>query len=135
MPGASKGSKASPVNPDKTRSYAMRKMTFRTGLAFLVLVGLALTLSGLPKAMTWTGWISDSGCAAKGTDASHKACALACVKEKEAKWVFVNSQTGQVFSIHNQESVQEKYLGMEVKVTGEQMEDGSIHVATVAAAK
>lgn len=113
----------------------MRKMIFRTGLAFLVLVSLAMTLSGWPKTMTWTGWISDSGCAAKGTDASHKACALACVKEKGARWVFVNPQTGQVFSIHNQESIQEKHLGMEIKVTGEPMEDGSIHVSTVAAAK
>jgi hypothetical protein len=87
-------------------------------LAMLVLaVGLSVNAAG--KTMTWTGWISDSHCGAKGMSADHKTCAETCVKTKGAKWVFVNEKTKHVIAISNQDAVvPDEALGHEVKVTG-----------------
>ena len=104
--------------------------------AIAVFAMLFATLSLIAKAQdhtqTWTGWISDSSCGAKGTSAEHRDCAIKCVKEHSAKWVFVNSDTKAVSNIHNQESiVPETALGQEMKVTGHLMEDGSIHIENI----
>ena len=104
----------------------------------LAVLGLVLAMATLVKAdektMTWTGWISDSACGAKGATAAHKACGEKCVKEKGASYVFVDSKTKTVHKIHNQDAVSADNFGMEVKVTGHTMEDGSIHVDSVASA-
>jgi hypothetical protein len=84
------------------------------------------------KTVTWTGWISDSNCGAKGASATHRDCATKCVKEKGAKWVFVDAKTKKVLPIHNQDAVTEANLGQEVKVTGHQMDDGQLHVESIA---
>ena len=103
-------------------------------LALLAVLGLALTAAAdkhttKPKSETWTGWISDSACAAKGTMASHKDCAVKCVKEKGAQWVFVSG--GKVYNIHNQDAVTDDAIGQEVKLTGYWMEDKSLHVEKI----
>ncbi len=107
----------------------MRKVL--TTLAITVVLMLAVGVSA--KADSWTGWISDSGCGAKGASADHKACALKCVKGG-AKYVFVNSATKDVVPIHNQDAVTEANVGMEVKVTGSLMDDKSLHVDSIEAA-
>jgi hypothetical protein len=110
------------------------KTAFTTfGLLAMLLATLTL---GAParaqeKTMTWTGWISDSACGAKGANAGHKACAEKCVKEKGAKWVFVDSKTKRVLPIENQDSISESNLGQEVKVTGTRGKDGAVHVDSV----
>ena len=43
-----------------------------------------------PADGTWTGWISDSQCGAKGAHEGAGECTTKCVKEKGAKYVFVN---------------------------------------------
>jgi hypothetical protein len=83
------------------------------------------------KTMTWTGWISDSSCGAKGANAEHKACAMKCVKEKGASYVFVNTKSKKVLPIHNQDAVTEANLGQELKVTGHMMDDGSVHIDSI----
>jgi hypothetical protein len=107
----------------------------------LVAVALVLLVLNLPaatqqqKTQTWTGWISDSNCAAKGAAADHKDCAIKCVKEKGATWVFVDGKAKTALSIHNQDAVNpDKDLGQEVKVTGHLTEDGSLHVESIAPA-
>ncbi len=118
----------------------MRKLFSIAGIAAVLLLALTVAVSAHPgsdkmKSATWTGWISDSGCAAKGTSAAHKDCAIKCVTEKGASWVFVNSKTKKVFAIHNQDAVnKDTDLGQEVKLTGHLMEDGSIHVEKIAPA-
>jgi hypothetical protein len=107
--------------------------------SFVVLAALVAVLSlktiAEDKTMTWTGWISDSSCGVKGANAAHKACAQTCMKTKGASWVFVNSEK-KVIPIHNQDAVSaDKDLGQQVTVTGHVMEDGSIHVDSIAAAK
>jgi|SRR5580658_1890488 hypothetical protein len=84
------------------------------------------------KTMTWTGWISDSACGAKGANADAKACTIKCVKEKGASYVFVDTKSKKVVPIHNQDAVTEANLGQQVKVTGHMMDDGSVHVDSIA---
>lgn len=107
----------------------MRKL-FST-LAITVALLFAVSLSA--KAESWTGWISDSGCGAKGASAAHKACALKCVKGG-GKYVFVNSATKDVVPINNQDAVSEANVGMEVKVTGSLTDDKQLHVDSIEAA-
>jgi hypothetical protein len=87
------------------------------------------------KTATWTGWISDDHCGAKGMSADHKACATTCIKNG-SKYVFVNGADKKVIAINNQDAVSgEKNLGQEVKVTGHLLDDGSLHVDNIADAK
>jgi|SRR5712692_6330448 len=111
---------------------------FLSLLTVVAVVLLACNLAAAPaqeKTQTWTGWISDSGCGAKGTNADHKACAIKCVNGKGAKWAFVNSADKKLLIIHNQDAVNpEKDLGQEVKVAGHVTEDGSLHIDSIAPA-
>lgn len=117
----------------------MKKVLYPLAAMLTLLLAFNLCVAAQqeqPKAQTWTGWISDSACAAKGTSAEHKACATKCVKEKGAKWVVVNSADKAVLNIHNQDAVNaEKDLGQEVKVTGHLNPDGSVHVESITPAK
>lgn len=101
---------------------------------FAAILAFAISLSAADS-QTWTGWLSDSGCAAKGMSADHKSCALSCVHDKGAKWVFVNSEDKKVLPIHNQDAVKDSDVGMEVKLTGSLMDDGAVHVESIAPAK
>ena len=51
---------------------------------FVTFVVLALLLVPALQAATWTGWITDAACAAKGNKAEHKGCALRCAERGEA---------------------------------------------------
>jgi hypothetical protein len=114
----------------------MKKVLSTLALTTMLLAALSLAVSAKEgKTMTWTGWLSDSSCAAKGMNADHKACAIKCVKEKGASWVFVDTKSKKVLSIHNQDAVTEDHLGHEVKVTGHLMDDGSLHVDSIAPAQ
>ena len=63
---------------------------------------------------SWTGYISDSHCGAKGNLASHAACAKKCVKEGYAP-VFVVGE--KVYAINNPKKVSQ-YIGERVTITG-----------------
>ncbi len=80
----------------------------------LVLVLAVVTASA--KKESWTGWISDSKCAAKGNKAEHAACAEKCIKAG-AKAVFVNDKDGSVLEVTNQDAVT-AHVGHHVTVTG-----------------
>jgi hypothetical protein len=107
----------------------MKRVLAITGFVATMLLAFSLTAF----ADTWTGWISDSGCGAKGASASHKQCAVTCVTKKGAKWVLVNSTDKTVYTIDNQDAVSESNVGMEVKVTGT-MKNNAVHVESIAAA-
>ena len=66
---------------------------------------------------SWTGYISDSICGAKGANESHAACATKCVKEKGAKYVFVNDADHKVYAIDAQDKVA-AHAGHHVVVKG-----------------
>ncbi len=111
----------------------MRKAAIAIGLLAVLFATLSLATVADSKTMTWTGWISDSHCGAKGMSADHKACAQTCVRTKAATWVFVNGTDRKVLNIHNQDSVDaDKDLGTEVRITGHLLDDGTLHVDKIA---
>ncbi len=66
---------------------------------------------------SWTGWISDSNCGAKGANATAGECTTKCVKEKGAKYVFVNDADQKVYVIDAQDKVA-AHAGHHVTVKG-----------------
>ena len=75
---------------------------------WLVVIGLCLCsvlAIAAPKDESWTGWISDSKCGAKGANAAHAACAKKCIAGGE-KPVLVTDKDQKVVAITNPDSVQ-----------------------------
>ena len=96
---------------------------------------LALTVAALAGAAatkgSWTGWVTDEHCGAKGASADHKACAEKCMTNG-SKLVFYNNADKKIYGLDKQD-VAKANLGHEVKVTGE-LEGKSIKVDSIAAA-
>ena len=114
----------------------MKKAISMFGLLAVLLATIGLSSRADEKSMTWTGWISDSHCGAKGTNAAHKACASTCVTKNNASWVFVNGKDNKVIAIKNQDAVKpDEALGHPVTVTGHMNADGSLQVDSIAEAK
>ncbi|HEV3276855.1 MAG TPA: hypothetical protein VG860_08555 [Terriglobia bacterium] len=112
----------------------MKRVLSTLSMAAVTLVALGFLAVGQLRADTWTGWISDSGCGAKGASASHKACAVKCIKGG-GKYVFVNSATKDVTPIHNQDAVSADNIGMEVTVSGTLTDSKELHVDSITPAK
>src|SRR5215470_9663179 len=105
------------------------KVKFAAGLALsLCAAGLMLGADG-----SWTGYISDSHCGAKGANDKHTECATKCVKEKGAKYVFVNDADHKVYTIDGQDKVA-AHAGHHVAVTGS-VDGDNLKVSSVAMAK
>ena len=71
-------------------------------LTLLALTVLALPLASAATKGSWTGWITDDHCGAKGASADHKACAEKCLG-KGAKLVFFNSEDKKLYSLDKQD--------------------------------
>jgi hypothetical protein len=118
-----------PVKSEEEEANMKRALSM-VGMLAVMLCTIGLSTKAADK--TWTGWISDSHCGAKGMSADHKACAETCVKTKGASWVFVNGKDKKVINISNQDAINgDKDLGHEVKVTGTVGDDGALHVAKI----
>jgi hypothetical protein len=63
---------------------------------------------------TWTGYISDAHCGAKGNNAEHADCAKKCVKGGEAPVLVVGEK---VYTLKNPKKVAD-YIGDKVTITG-----------------
>jgi len=91
-------------------------------LSVSLLFVVALTLPALVfadhhlEAGSWTGWITDENCGAKGAKAEHKECAERCVKNG-AKWALYNTADKGVYILSDQEAAA-KMAGQEVIVKG-----------------
>ena len=79
---------------------------------------------------TWTGYISDSHCGAKGNNDGHAACAKKCIKDG-ALPVFVVGD--KVYAINNPDKVS-KYIGQKVTITGT-ITDDKLDIEKVASSK
>lgn len=114
----------------------MKRAFSMFGLFALLIATLSLaaptraSAKPMAKATTYTGWISDSNCGAKGASASHKACAEKCIK-MGAKYVFVDGKTKKVSRISNQKAISDGDLGHEVSVTGYKTKSGMLHVDSI----
>jgi hypothetical protein len=85
----------------------MKKLVLPLALFF------AITLYAADKG-TWTGFISDAHCGAKGNNAEHADCAKKCVKGGEAPVFVVGDK---VYTIKDPKKVA-NYIGDKVKITG-----------------
>ena len=63
---------------------------------------------------TWTGYISDAHCGAKGNNDEHADCAKKCIKDGYAPVFVVGDK---VYTISDPKKVS-KYIGKKVKITG-----------------
>ena len=82
-----------------------------------------------PATTSWDGWISDSKCAARGTNAAHAQCAKKCIENGE-KPVLVSDKEQEVVAIDNPSAVS-GHEGQHVKVTGTLTATGSVHIDKV----
>ena len=82
---------------------------------------------------TWTGYISDSHCGAKGAREGHADCASKCVKEKGASYVFVDDADHKVYNISNQDAAV-AHAGHHVTVKGSESGD-TLKIASIEMAK
>jgi hypothetical protein len=105
------------------------KGKFLAGL-ILALCCAAFTLAG---DSTLTGYISDSHCGAKGAKEGHDQCAAKCVKEHDAKYVFVNDADKKVYAIDAQDKVV-AHAGHHVTVTGT-VDGENLKLASISMAK
>ena len=93
----------------------MKKLVSRM-LILAVVLGLASF--AIADEGTWTGWVSETHCAAAGAKASHKDCAIKCVKEKGAKWALYNPATKATFVLSGDDTMFEKMAATQVTVKG-----------------
>lgn len=77
---------------------------------------------------TVNGYVSDSKCAAKGTNAEHAACAKKCIASGE-KMVIVTDKDQKILTVDNADALA-GHEGHHVAVTGK-VNNGSIHVDSV----
>ena len=105
------------------------KGKFALGMALALCAG-ALTLA---SEGTWTGYISDSHCGAKGAKEGHAECATKCVKEHGASYVFVDDKDKKVYKIDAQDKVA-AHAGHHVTVKGN-IEGDTLKLASVDMAK
>jgi hypothetical protein len=106
-------------------------MKKKTTVLLLSLLSMAALASAGAKG-SWTGWITDAHCGAKGASAEHKECSIKCVAKGE-KLVFYNSADKKLYSIDKQDLAKDN-LGQEVTVTGEAT-GTDIKVESIAPAK
>ena len=105
------------------------KIKFATELG-LTLCAAVLTLGA---DTTMTGYISDSHCGAKGSNDKHAECAAKCVKEHDAKYVFVNDADHKVYAVDAQDKLA-AHAGHHVTVTGS-VDGDNLKLASVSMAK
>ena len=98
-----------------------------------LLVALVLMVAPAMYAASWTGWITDEHCGAKGASADHKGCALKCAKDHNAALVFYNNADKKIYKLDKQDEAK-AHVGAEVVVTGEATGD-SIKVSSIEESK
>lgn len=99
--------------------------------AVVAVPAFAESHSEAAKPGSWTGWITDPHCGAKGAKAEHKDCALKCTSKGD-KLVFFNEADQKLYQLDNQDLAKE-HLGHQVTVKGTLSGD-AIKVESIAAA-
>lgn len=89
----------------------MKKALLALAVAALLVPAFAAADAG-----SWTGWVTDDHCAAKGANAEHAACAKKCL-DNGGKLVFYNTADEKIYQLDNQK-LAEEHIGHEVVVKG-----------------
>jgi hypothetical protein len=96
--------------------------------ALFFLVAMAVASDDMAKEQTVNGYVTDSGCGAKGANADHAACTKKCL-DKGAKLVVVTDSDKKVLTVENPDALK-GHEGHHVAVTGHVSGD-SVHVESV----
>ena len=80
----------------------MSKRLLFCAVALLLAAGASLA-GGKGKEGSWTGWVTDTHCGAKGQSADHATCANKCVKEMGAKYALYNPTDKRVYTLEPQD--------------------------------
>ncbi len=108
----------------------MVKRLLMCSVAVLFLAGIAFTgQKDAAKSGSWTGWITDDMCAAKGAKPEHAACADKCVKEHGGKYALFNEADKKVYILDPQDKAA-GHAGHEVTVKGT-LDGDTIHVSSI----
>ncbi len=106
----------------------MTKRLAFCAVGLLIVAGLTLA-ADKGTAGSWTGWITDSMCGAKGESAKHADCAAKCVKEHGAKYALYNPTDKKVYVLDPQDTVA-AHAGHHVTVKG-MVEGDTIKVTSI----
>lgn len=104
----------------------MTKRLLVVCLAVVLFAGITLAL---PKDDSWTGWVTDTHCGAKGASAKHAKCAKDCVDGGSGKYALYTPTDKKVYVLDPQEKLAE-HAGHYVKVTGT-LDDDNIKVKSI----
>ncbi len=107
----------------------MKKFVSRT-LVLVMVLGFGLAVLASAQEGTWSGWVTETHCAAAGAKAAHKDCALKCVKEKGAKWALYNPTDKSVFVLSGDDAMMVKMAATEVTVKGTMDKDKKMITVT-----
>ncbi len=83
-------------------------------VALFVAAGITLAAN---KDGSWTGWVTDTMCGAKGTSEKHAACAKKCVDGMGAKYALYNPTDKKVYTLDPQDQAA-AHAGHHVTVEG-----------------
>ena len=97
-------------------------------VALLIVAGMSLA-ADKGKEGSWTGWITDTHCGAKGDNAKHADCATKCVKEQGSKYALYNPADKKVYVLDPQDKAA-AHAGHHVTVKGTAAGD-SIKVSSI----
>lgn len=103
-------------------------------LVVLAVFGVFLAASATLFAQgkdSWTGWVTDTHCGARGDNAKHADCAKKCVETMGAKYALYSPAEKKVYVIDQQEKAA-PFAGKHVKVTGT-VEGDTIKLASIEA--
>ena len=106
----------------------MKKVLLPLFFLSLLLFLIGSVPAGAAGTQTWSGYISDSMCGAKGAMPSHADCMKKCL-DKGASTVIVVDDTHQVLRIANPNAVKGQE-GHRVLLTGN-IDDNGIHVLSL----
>jgi Protein of unknown function (DUF5818) len=108
----------------------MRKRLLMCAVAVLFAAGVAFTAQkDAGKTGSWSGWITDAMCGAKGANAGHAGCAMKCVKEHGGKFALYDTENKKIYILDPQDKAAEN-LGHPVTVTGT-LEGDTLHVKSI----
>lgn len=100
----------------------------KRALIAIAAIALLVPVFAAADAGSWTGWVTDDHCAAKGAKAEHASCAKKCL-ENGGKLVFYNTADEKIYNLDNQK-LAEEHLGHEVVVKGS-VEGDTIKVESI----
>jgi hypothetical protein len=86
-------------------------------LAVIALAAAASFVFASAEPGSWTGWVTDSHCGAKGANADHASCAIKCVKEKGASWALWDPAAKKLYVLEHASDA-EKMAAQQVTVHG-----------------